>query len=287
MTTSFTDNSNTMMKYSNDDISLGKRSMDDNFMTVLPRIIDPTLGLTHVRKEGNPQSNHTIAKPMVKTTRVPEKHQPVETTEGVKDDTPQQQRKSSNVKYYIILFISILIAVVIIYFIYKYFQRTTEPDTSNAEDTTESTTDGNHKSSVLENLSKYINVSNENDDTNDDTNADTDDDTDDDPKPYSSVDHHENVRVEIIEEKTDAPQPSPPEHNVELENVDVESITEVPVLEHTMDALLEEHSVCSSFDADDRKVDMDVLDTESADDAVDNEDEVMDVFKRYTVASTS
>lgn len=329
MSASFNTQSKPFMKYSNDDISLGKRSVDDNFMTVLPRIIDPTLGLTHVRKDSEQKSTYVGPKQEIKPTPIPEKRSSVSTTESTKEDSPQSH-KSSNIKYYIILFISILITGVVIYFIYKYFQKTANTSVACDDNAIEKPPElcfskqdsdekpvpcgDNSQSTVLENLSKYINMDNADADTDFTPKLDTVVIVGANSNGYLEsseiaidMDQRDDGRIEIIEEKHDAEvkhdnaehpvddvcKPYTSTHNVELEQVDVGSISNVPMLEHTMDTLLEEHSDCSSFDEDECKVDIDILDTADATETTEHstnedvDDDVMDVFKRYSTSLAS
>lgn len=77
-------------------------SNDDMFVSVMPRILDPSMKFT---KESLINSNKPVT-----TEPKPVKSKPVENKSII-----------SEYKYYIIIIISILIFLVIIYFIYKYY----------------------------------------------------------------------------------------------------------------------------------------------------------------------
>ncbi len=293
------------MKYSNDDISVprnfGKKDTDDDFLAVLPRIIDPSLGLTHIHEPKQTDSkvgergkqlsaehsNQLTAKRKLSTdkTQLSESEKSSDADNGECNN----HSKVSNIKYYIILFISILITGVLIYFIYKYFQRPNEkvsvrdmvttdkpPELcfSKQKEEARDAKDPNTKSNILDNVSKYITVDGGGDDDDNcdqaDQHHDANDNVDDNVNDLSDKSE---CRVEIVDDGSN-------DYNIDLDSIDVEHLMNTPMLESPLDTLLEEQSDTSSIDESECKIDVDILDTESVAESV-NSNDGLDVFKRY------
>lgn len=161
---------------------------NDNFVSVLPRIIDPGMQFTKesiLNSHTKNASENTFTDAKSAGSAIPVNSVDLEKKESM--DNSQVQKSSSffsDYKYIIFMVIISIVIIIIVYFIYKYFDNKNNPKKIEADPNKEETKlldSGVSTNAIDKDIKDYISnyIIDENDDEEeekDDTNVDNDDD---------------------------------------------------------------------------------------------------------------
>lgn len=276
---------------------------DEGFVTVLPRIVDPTLELSYQPPASPKQMSRPVSRANSVCSVKDDVSEPKNSSpQGVKADTECARQPVSNVKYYVLLTVFVLLTGVLIYFIYKYFQQPQaippmqalqsymRPSNGDANSTQQVCQQGENPSittkqhdvkaqSALSELSKYINFDSSKDDTKD---------ADSKQPEYDNVDVV-SVSLDIIDDDNNADNNSAhidePKPITIVHTQPAEVVNTVLDIDDTNDDEWDSHSLLK--EQDEVMAQDPLLDDAASDCSIHSgaSDSSLDIFKKYANAN--